>query len=61
MINVLYNPAPNFVVFIAEFFEENFESRENNAQILKNVNRHFYLCKQLNKTTFSLWLLSIRI
>jgi hypothetical protein len=24
-----------FVSFIAEFFEENFESRENNAQILK--------------------------
>jgi UTP:GlnB (protein PII) uridylyltransferase len=49
------------VDFIAEFFEENFESKENDTQILKNVNRHIYLCKQLNKTTFSLWLLSIRI
>jgi hypothetical protein len=49
------------VFFIAEFFEENFESKENDTQILKNVNRHIYLCKQLNKTTFSLWLLSIRI
>jgi hypothetical protein len=47
--------------FIAEFFEENFESKENDTQFLKNVNRHIYLCKQLNKTTFSLWLLSIRI
>jgi hypothetical protein len=49
------------VDLIAEFFEENFESKENDTQILKNVNRHIYLCKQLNKTTFSLWLLSIRI
>jgi hypothetical protein len=48
-------------IFIAEFFEENFESKENDTQILKNVNRHIFLCKQLNKTTFSLWLLSIRI
>jgi hypothetical protein len=47
--------------FIAEFFEENFESKENDTQFLKNVNRHIFLCKQLNKTTFSLWLLSIRI
>jgi hypothetical protein len=43
-----------YVAFIAEFFEENFESKENDAQILKNVNRHIYLCKQLNKTTFSM-------
>jgi hypothetical protein len=64
-VRILYRKSFKIVwsikIFIAEFFEENFESRENNAQILKNVNRHIYLCKQLNKTTFSLWLLSIRI
>jgi hypothetical protein len=32
--------------FIAEYFEGNFESKENDTQILKNVNRHIYLCKQ---------------
>jgi hypothetical protein len=60
-LGLVYKSMRGMVTFIAEFFEENFESRENNAQILKNVNRHIYLCKQLNKTTFSLWLLSIRI